>query len=207
MSLIDIKTGYVNDPILLLVKGKAVRDPTGSGNKKDRKWLLLPVGIIVIGLIAAAIFLPKPPDTDGYREQLEEDFIREGMTIYRTVEDQLASDPYADWLQADGVQWWFIGSTPEHPGGDSYNRGDAVWSGFYTDSEWLEEIALGFSPDASRLDCSNGSVSISESSDRRIYKGENVLLYYEGGDPEVYAVLEKLFGKPIADGRLENDSL
>ena len=206
MSFIELKTGAVNDPILLLVKGKAVRDPTGSGKKMDWKWLFVPVGVMIAGLIAAAIFLPKPSDTDGYRDQLEEDFIREGMTIYQTVENRLAADPYAGWLQADGELLWFIGSAPEHPGGDSYNRGDAVWSGFYTDSEWLKEITLGFSPDASRLDCSSGSISISENSDRRIYMGENTLLYYEGGDPEVYAVLEKLFGEPIADGRLENDS-
>ena len=189
------------DPLILSAKAIAWRDPTGSGNKKDRKWLLVPLGVMAVGLIAAAIFLPKPPDTGGYRDQLHEDFIREGMTVYRTMEDKMGSDPYAGYLQANSEQWWFIGSAPEYAGGDSLNRTDAVWSGFYADTEWLEEITSGFSDDASRLEWSNGSVSIGENPDRRIYRGENVLLYYEGSDPEVGAVLEKLFGEPVADGR------
>ncbi len=189
------------DPLILSAKAIAWRDPTGSGNKKDRKWLLVPLGVMAVGLIAAAIFLPKPPDTGGYRDQLHEDFIREGMTVYRTMEDKMGSDPYAGYLQANSEQWWFIGSAPKYAGGDSFNRTDAVWSGFYADTEWLEEITSGFSDDASRLEWSNGSVSIGENPDRRIYRGENVLLYYEGSDPEVGAVLEKLFGEPVADGR------
>ena len=189
------------DPLILSAKAIAWRDPTGSGNKKDRKWLLVPLGVMAVGLIAAAIFLPKPPDTGGYRDQLHEDFIREGMTVYRTMEDKMGSDPYAGCLQANSEQWWFIGSAPEYAGGDSCNPTDAVWSGFYADTEWLEEITSGFSDDASRLEWSNGSVSIGENPDRRIYRGENVLLYYEGSDPEVGAVLEKLFGEPVADGR------
>ena len=67
----------------------------------------------------------------------------------------------------------------------------------------LDEIAAGFSDDGSRLELSNGSVAIGENSDRRVYRGKNVLVYYEGGEPEIYEVLEKLFGEPIADGRLE----
>ena len=189
------------DPLILSAKAIAWRDPTGSGNKKDRKWLLVPLGVMAVGLIAAAIFLPKPPDTGGYRDQLHEDFIREGMTVYRTMEDKMGSDPYAGCLQANSEQWWFIGSAPEYAGGDSFNRTDAVWSGFYADTELLEEIISGFSDDASRLEWSNGSISIGENPDRRIYRGENVLLYYEGSDPEVGAVLEKLFGEPVADGR------
>ena len=63
------------DPLILSAKAIAWRDPTGSGNKKDRKWLLVPLGVMAVGLIAAAIFLPKPPDTGGYRDQLHEDFI------------------------------------------------------------------------------------------------------------------------------------
>ena len=191
------------DPLILSAKAIAWRDPTGSGNKKDRKWLLLPVAVLAVGLIAAAMFLPRPADTSQYCEQLEEAFVQDGMSIYNKVEIYTGADPYAGYTHADDTWLWFIGSAPEYDGGDSYSRNDAVWSGFYGDPEVLDEIAAGFSDDGSRLELSNGSVAIGENSDRRVYRGKNVLVYYEGGESEIYEVLEKLFGEPIADGRLE----
>lgn len=193
------------DPLILSAKAIAWRDPTGSGNKKDRKWLLLPVGVIAAGLVAAAILLPKPPDTSKYREQLAEDFVGKGINVYSEIKIHPSSGPYAGYTYADDTRLWFIGSGPEYPGGDSYDRDDAVWSGFYEDTELLGQIASGISEDTTVLTSTSGfknvTIGIDSNPDRRIYLGEHVLICYEGGDPEVYTVLEKLFGEPIADGR------
>ena len=113
----------------------------------------------------------------------------------------MGSDPYAGYLQANSEQWWFIGSAPEYAGGDSFNGLTQSWSGFYADRNGWRKSLRVFRMTRARLEWSNGSVSIGENPDRRIYRGENVLLYYEGSDPEVGAVLEKLFGEPVADGR------
>lgn len=199
MSLIDIKTGYVNDPILLLVKGKAVRDPTGSGNNKDWKWLFLPIAVMIVGVIVASFFLHKPAEV-SYDKQLERYFRSEGLNIYHK---EIGVDPYGGHTWADESYWWYIGTDWERP--DSYNIDDAVWGGIYTNEEIFKMISSGFSEDGSILSVETASgirrISIDPSPDIRIYCGDQVILYYRGGNQEIYRVLEKRFGEPIADGR------
>lgn len=199
MSLIDIKTGYVNDPILLLVKGKAVRDPTGSGNNKDWKWLFLPIAVMIVGVIVASFFLHKPAEV-SYDKQLERYFRSEGLNIYHK---EIGVDPYGGRTWADESYWWYIGTDWERP--DSYNIGDAVWGGIYTNKEIFKMISSGFSEDGSILSVETASgirrISIDPSPDIRIYCGDQVILYYRGGNQEIYRVLEERFGEPIADGR------
>ncbi len=212
MSMIESKTGYVNDPILLMAKGKAYSDPTGSGNKKDRKWLLLPVVILVVTLIAASILLPKLSDhTMAFdKEQLNDYFVSEGMIIYdsRSDEDRsYYSDPYAGYLWADAYATWYMGSEPLAPnadGGYGYSGEDAVWCGFYDEEEQAIEAVEGLSADGSTLASiglsGSKTIGIGADPDRRIYRYKNMIAYYIGGKQEIYDVLEKLCGKPIADG-------
>ena len=118
MSLIDIKTGYVNDPILLLVKGKAVRDPTGSGNKKASKWLFLPIAVMIVGVIVASFFLHKPAEV-SYDKQMERYFRSEGLNIYHK---EIGVDPYV--VQTSGGRKEVLrdeaaGTSKEEPKGGS----------------------------------------------------------------------------------------
>lgn len=205
MSLIDIKTGYVNDPILLLVKGKAVRDPTGSGNNKDWKWLFLPIAVMIVGVIVASFFLHKPAEV-SYDKQMERYFRSEGLNIYHK---EIGVDPYGGHTWADESYWWYIGTDWERP--DSYNIDDAVWGGIYTNEEIFKMISSGFSEDGSILSVETASsirrISIDPSPDIRIYCGDQVILYYRGGNQEIYRVLEERFGEPIADGRKMTENL
>lgn len=199
MSLIDIKTGYVNDPILLLVKGKAVRDPTGSGNKKASKWLFLPIAVMIVGVIVASFFLHKPAEV-SYDKQMERYFRSEGLNIYHK---EIGVDPYGGHTWADESYWWYISTDWERP--DSYNIDDAVWCGVYTDEGMFEMISSGFSEDGSQLCVASvyGDrwISINPSPDIRVYSDDQAILYYRGGNQEIYRVLEERFGEPIADGR------
>ena len=205
MSLIDIKTGYVNDPILLLVKGKAVRDPTGSGNKKASKWLFLPIAVMIVGVIVASFFLHKPAEV-SYDKQMERYFRSEGLNIYHK---EIGVDPYGGRTWADESYWWYIGTDWERP--DSYNIDDAVWCGVYTDEEMFEMISSGFSEDGSQLCVASvyGDrwISINPSPDIRVYSDDQAILYYRGGNQEIYRVLEERFGEPIADGRKMAENL
>lgn len=205
MSLIDIKTGYVNDPILLLVKGKAVRDPTGSGNKKASKWLFLPIAVMIVGVIVASFFLHKPAEV-SYDKQMERYFRSEGLNIYHK---EIGGDPYGGYTWADERYWWYIDTDWERP--DSYNIDDAVWCGVYTNEEMFEMISSGFSEDGSQLCVASvyGDrwISINPSPDIRVYSDDQAILYYRGGNPEIYRVLKERFGEPIADGRKMAENL
>ena len=192
---------YARYPLITTVKLTSLKNPTCSGKRKDWKWLFAPVGVMLAGLIVAAIFLPKPVALPPYDEQLEQYFRSEGMTIYYK---DTGRDPYGGYTWADGCYWWYMGTSPEPP--DHYNDDDAIWCGVYTDEEIFEMIASGFSEDGSALHSVSISgdirMTINPSPDIRVYRGDNVILYYRGGDPEFYRMLEKRFGQPIADGRL-----
>ncbi len=192
---------YSRDPLMTAAKLTALKYPTGSGKRKDWKWLFAPIGVMVAGLIAAAVFLPKPAGLPPYDQQLERYFRSEGMNIYHK---STGRDPYGGYTWADGCYWWYMGTSPEHS--DSYDLDDAVWCGVYTDEESFEMVASGFSADGSKLSSKSLSgdirIAINPSPDLRVYRGDHMILYYRGGDPEIYAVLEKQFGEPIADGRL-----
>ena len=89
----------------------------------------------------------------------------------------MGSDPYAGYLQANSEQWWFIGSAPEYAGGDSFNGLTQSWSGFYADRNgWRKSLRVF-----------------------RMTRVQARMVQWVGFD---YAVLEKQFGEPIADGRL-----
>ena len=74
-----LKSNESQDPLVMSAKAIAWKDPTGSGKKWDRKWLLLPVAVLVILFIAAAVLLPKPNDRtmDYTKEELNEYFLSE----------------------------------------------------------------------------------------------------------------------------------
>lgn len=198
-------------------KAIAWKDPTGSGKKWDRKWLLLPVAVLVILFIAAAVLLPKPNDRtmDYTKEELNEYFLSQGMIIYDSHSDEdrsYYSDPYAGYLWADAYATWYIGSEPLAPNADgsySYSGEDTVWCGFYDEEEQATEAAEGLSADGGTL-ASVGlsgpkTIGIGTDPNRRIYRYKNMIAYYAGGKQEIYDVLENLCGEPIADGRLESD--
>ena len=159
--------------------------------------ILLPCIIVAAGLTVIVWRTPGEPDIEPYRQQIEKQFSAEGAVLSVRSEPgqrvDISSDPYGGKLGADGYdEWSFAGSA------------QPVWCGYYEDSEDLDWIVGAISEDGSSLMIKSGDStsvsSIGRDSDRRIYRTENILVYYDGGNPEVYALLEKLCGKPIADG-------
>ena len=213
-----LKSNESQDPLVMSAKAIAWKDPTGSGKKWDRKWLLLPVVVLVILFIAAAVLLPKPNDRtmDYTKEELNEYFLSQGMIIYDSYTDEdrkySRSDPYGGYLWADGFGVWYMGSEPivmNNDRGYSYSGEETVWCGFYDEEEQATEAAEGLSDDGGTL-ASVGlsgpkTIGIGADPNRRIYRYKNMIAYYAGGKQEIYDVLENLCGEPIADGRLESD--
>lgn len=213
-----LKSNESQDPLVMSAKAIAWKDPTGSGKKWDRKWLLLPVAVLVILFIAAAVLLPKPNDRtmDYTKEELNEYFLSQGMIIYDSYTDEdrkySRSDPYGGYLWADGFGVWYMGSEPivmNNDRGYSYSGEETVWCGFYDEEEQATEAAEGLSDDGGTL-ASVGlsgpkTIGIGADPNRRIYRYKNIIAYYAGGKQEIYDVLENLCGEPIADGRLESD--
>lgn len=213
MRMINDKAEYGYRPILLMAKGKPVGTPTGSGNKKNWKWFLLPVVGLAILFIAAAVLLPKPSDhaMDCTKEELDEYFFSQGMIIYDSYTDEEISyrraDPYGGYLWADTYGVWYMGSkslAPNANGGYSYGGEDTVWCGFYNEEEQAIKAVEGLSVDGSTLASvglsGSKTIGIGRESNRRVYRYKNVVVYYEGGEQEIYDVLENLCGEPIADG-------
>ena len=92
-----------------------------------------------------------------------------------------------------------------------WNAEDLIF-GYYENKDDLDWITDAISEDGSsliiRVGDSTTVSSIGTDTDRRIYRTENILVYYDGGDSEVCTILEELYGRPIADGNLtENSSL
>ena len=161
-----------------------------------RKFLMvfMPLIILTVVLMILVIFSPEKHSIQSYRGHIASYFPYEGgVLLYQSGEGEECSDPYGGRLGADGYdEWSFNGS--EH----------LVWCGYYEDAEELDWVVSGISEDGSSLMISSGadtSASLIEPNvNRRIYRTDNILLYYDGGVPEVYTVLERLCDKPIADG-------
>lgn len=165
--------------------------------------VLLPTIIVAAGLTVIVLLTPGEPDIEPYRQQVEKQFSAEGAVLSFQSEPRqridISSDPYGGKLGADGYdEWSFAGSA------------QPVWCGYYENKDDLDWIADAISEDGSsliiRVGDSTTVSSIGTDTDRRIYRTENILVYYDGGDSEVYAILEELYGKPLADGSLTETS-
>lgn len=195
------------------VSGPPLMIPVKEGLNGDKSWwdkgwrwlwmILLAVGVIAC---TAYLFGPKKSAAQIARQELEQFFLSEGYDDLETSHDfsiimgtSHQNDPYGGCMGANvSEEWYFDGYSED---GESSRP---VWSGFYNNALDAYRVASGISEDGTQLHARIGGKYVEASLDKnpncRIYYSENTILYYDGGNPEVYALLEKLCGKPIADG-------
>lgn len=158
--------------------------------------VFMPLIILVAVLILLIILSPEKQSILPYRQRIDNYFsYGGGDLLYHSEKGENYSDPYGGRLGADGYDIWkFAGSA------------QPVWCGYYVDAEKLDWVVDGISEDGSSLMLKSGASTspslIEPNADRRIYRTDHVLVYYDGGNPEVYDFFESLYGEPIADGSL-----
>ena len=179
--------------------------------KKGWRWLWVPLLMVAAIALTAFVFGPNKTPAEKYRDKLEQFFISEGYSDFETSRDfsifmkvSNPNDPYDGYLQANVSEEWYL------PVGDDGTLSEQpVWSGFYNSSVDVQRIVSYLSEDGSRLtrsaDGKRVDVSLEENPNRRVYSTQYMILYYDGGNEEINTLLEKLCGKPVADGRIADN--
>lgn len=176
----------------------------------------VPLRIFVIGIIAIVAFITisglliswtkeKPEVTS---EDITAYFEAEGFQIYDMQYDIARPNRqsvYGGRLWANSESEWYIGKKDLKSDISMHDWKNAILVYSYDNSRDAADAVSGLSSDGSYLitEDLSGSIqySIDREVDRRVYLYENTVVYYEGGDEDIYAALEKLCGEPIADGR------
>lgn len=178
----------------------------------------IPLSTFIIGLIILSAFIlvsgwllswpHKESDTAVTGEDITAYFESEGFQIYEKREDiprPIRRNVYLGYLWPESESMWYVGKDSLQSNTDSYMYDDAVYVYFYDLPEDAASAVSGLSSDGRILEAEglSGSIQINIGRDlnRRVYLYQNIVVYYEGTDEEVYMALEKLCGEPIADGR------
>ena len=191
-------------PIMVPVQEGLNGDPWW---KKGWRWLWVPFLMVAVIVLTAIWLGPNKSTAEKNRDDLEKYFVSEGYGDFETSRDfsifmkvSNPNDPYGGNLQANVSEEWYLpvgedGAVSEQP----------VWSGFYNSSVDVQRVVSNLSEDGRLLSRSPDGKSVDalldENSNRRVYASNNMILYYDGGDEEIYALLEKLCGKPVAGGQ------
>jgi len=151
------------------------------------------IAIAVFSVFLTVVILLSVFSTGSYRTRIDEltaAINGAGLRVVDMQEDPLGSsgDIYDGRLEADcGITWHLLG-------------GDHIWGGLYNTRSMAAEKASGISKNAAALSTHTDALTLAHDPYRSIYHKDDLIVVYEGGDILVYAVLEKLFGKPIASG-------